>query len=222
MKMITWITRRTFDRICTHSIVRSVPFIITIGRMFHLQNAFNLYSNSSLFLCVICKPITLIPVILRVSWRNGVEWSCRLLDDAIEQLVCETATLCPMLLSNKTLRFRKVNTFSQHFEQLQQQTGENEKKNRRRKRIIVAFSDMRHLNWWKSEICPSSKHAVFSTVQTDIRNTAASQNEFQGRLHPLTHETYKHPRERSVPECHVPADTIRPPSVRTEPQRQSA
>ena len=131
--------------------------------------------------------------------------------------MCETATLCPML-SNKTLRFRNVNTFSQNFQQLQQQTGENEKKNRGRKRII-AFSDMRHLNWWKSEICPSSKHAVLSTVQSDIRNTAAFQNEFQGRLHPLTHETHKNPRERSIPKCHVLADTIRPPGVRTEPQR---
>ena len=134
--------------------------------------------------------------------------------------VCETATLCPML-SDKTLRFRKENTFSQHFEQLQQQTGENEKK-QRTKTNYFAFSDMRHLNWRKSEICPSSKHAVLSTVQSDIRNTAASQSEFQGRLHPLTHETHKNPRERSVPKCHVHADTIRPPSVRTEPQRQSA
>ena len=118
------------------------------------------------------------------------------------------------VFGRKTL---SVSTFSS-FNNKPERT---KKKNGGRKRII-AFSDLRHLNWWKSEICPSSKHAVSSTVQSEIRNTAASQSEFQGRLHPLTHETYKHPWERSIPKCHVVADTIRPPGVRTEPQRQSA
>ena len=126
------------------------------------------------------------------------------------------------MLSVETLRFRKENTFSQHFEQHQKQTGENEKEKQRTKTdycCIFRFTTFELVEIGNLSIIETRGHL---NSASNVWNTAASQNEFQGRLHPLTHETYKHPRERSLPKCHVHADTIEPPGVRTEPQRQSA